>query len=89
VPAQRGRVVAASKSAGAGIEARLALVRREFARRAWPEPELGRVPGAAADDVVDAMLLLVSAIRLMEGVAHVLPEEPEADAHGPRAEMVV
>jgi predicted RNase H-like nuclease len=77
------------KSDAAGIDARQTLAHHEFARREWPHPDLERVPGATPDDVVDALLLLVSATRLVEDVAHVLPEEPETDTHGLRAEVIV
>lgn len=83
-----GGPVLQKKDSAEGAETRLALIRRAFEARGWPPPAVPRVSGANRDDVIDALLMLVSAIRLDEGVAVVIPTELEVDERGLRAEMV-
>jgi predicted RNase H-like nuclease len=91
-----GVPITAKKREPGGRRARLALVARELGWAPASDPAhdhataLPRVRGAEPHDVVDALLLLASAIRMVKGTATVLPNSslPELDARGLRAEMI-
>lgn len=62
----------------------LALRRRLLLRAGLPEDLVGREapPGAAPDDVLDALAGLVVALKIAQGQGRSFPESPERDAHG-------
>jgi threonine dehydratase len=62
----------------------LALRRSLLLRAGLPEDLVGSEapPGAAQDDVLDALAGLVVALKIAQGQGRSFPESPERDAHG-------
>ena len=75
-----------SKKTIAGRDERLSLLLREFPD--LPEHMKSLVRLDAATDVIDAYALLWTARRLMRGEAKSLPDRPQHDSRGLRAEIV-
>lgn len=70
------------KSTPEGREARLALLAAEGLPRDLFDPHPFRRTQCAPDDLVDAGLCALTAIRIAEGRALCLPEDPPTDARG-------
>jgi predicted RNase H-like nuclease len=77
--------LAHSKKTAAGRAQRLALLERVYGPAAAP---LTLPKGAAWDDLYDAAALTWTALRVANGIATHLPEQPERDARGLGMEIV-
>ena len=84
-----GEPVMQSKDTPEGRTKRLQLLTAAFADLGVELEALPAKPqGASMDDVIDALALLVSALRAEKGLAKTIPEKPEYDRRGLRAEVV-
>jgi predicted RNase H-like nuclease len=81
--------IAEPKETPEGRSIRVELLGRAFASLGVAFDELPTKPrGASTDDVIDALAMLVSAVRAARGQSRTLPARPEYDERGLRAEMV-
>jgi len=62
-----------------------ASVRLELIQAHWPSFELPVIPGAAANDILDAVALVWTAQRIIEGAALTFPDPPAFAPSGTRS----
>lgn len=63
-----------------GVAGRLGLVRSR-----WPEFSLPKMNGVAADDILDAVALVWTAMRIVDGTAKTFPDPPAFTPEGIRS----
>ena len=79
-----GAPAAHSKKTPEGREERLALLHRQGLPRDLFEPHPYRRKDVQGDDLIDAGLCVLTALRIAEGTARCLPEDPPRDGRGLR-----